>query len=164
MLSEQARKTLMSSSQTEYETPDDFFECWNRRFKFTMDVCATQNNTKCETYITPEMDALTQTWDGKTCWMNPPYGREIGKWVKKACDEWEQGDCTVVALLPSRTDTKWWHEYIMDACEVHFVVGRIKFLGGEHPAPFPSAVVVWHSRCPNQTHNFRHPEIGSWWR
>jgi len=123
-----------------WSTPQDTFDKLNDEFKFTTDVCATAENTKCDKYFTKEQDALSQDWKG-TCWMNPPYGREIGKWVEKAylsaC-----GGATVVCLVPSRTDTKWWHEYVMKG-EIRFVKGRLKFGDSKNSAPFPSAVVIF---------------------
>jgi len=130
------------SSRTDlWETPAEFFQSLNAEFGFTRDVCALPSNAKCSRYYTPEADGLKQTWRG-VCWMNPPYGREIGKWVKKAWESAEQG-ATVVCLLPARTDTRWWHTYVMQAQEIRFVSGRLKFGGARNSAPFPSAVVVF---------------------
>ena len=106
----------------------------------TTDVCATPDNAKCEQYFTPEMDGLKQEWTGR-CWMNPPYGRQIGQWLKKAYES-AQGGALVVCLIPSRTDTSWWHDYVMRG-NVEFLRGRLKFSDSKSCAPFPSAIVVF---------------------
>lgn len=131
----------MSSKTAIWETPQDFFDNLNMEFKFKTDVCALPENAKCDTYFTPEQDGLTQEWKG-ACWMNPPYGREISKWVKKAYES-ALGGATVVCLLPSRTDTKWWHDYVMQSRDIRFIKGRLKFGGCKNSAPFPSVVVVF---------------------
>lgn len=130
-----------SSKTSVWETPKDFFEKLDREFGFTLDVCALPENAKCKHFFTPATDGLKQEWKG-VCWMNPPYGREIGQWVKKAYQAALYG-ATVVCLLPARTDTGWWHDYVMDANEIRFVQGRLRFVGAESSAPFPSAVVVF---------------------
>lgn len=106
-----------------------------------MDVCALQENAKCNKYFTPEQDGLKQDWIG-TCWMNPPYGKTISKWVEKAYNEHIKHGSTVVCLLPSRTDTKWFHDYCMKG-EIRFIKGRLKFGGSKNSAPFPSVVVIF---------------------
>ena len=129
------------SSKTDlWATPQDFFDSYNEKYRFTVDVCADASNHKCTTYFTKEMDGLQQKWKG-VCWMNPPYGKEIKKWMKKAYESSLEG-ATVVCLVPSRTDTKWWHEYAMKG-EIEFIKGRLKFGGSKNSAPFPSAVVVF---------------------
>ncbi|RKO68086.1 DNA N-6-adenine-methyltransferase [Desulfofundulus salinus] len=133
---------MFSSRTGEWETPQTFFEALNAEFRFTLDVCARPENAKCLRYFTPEQNGLLQPWAPETCWMNPPYGREIGRWVEKAYNEARRG-AVVVALLPARTDTRWWHRYVMRAAEIRFVKGRLKFGGAENSAPFPSAVVVF---------------------
>lgn len=124
-----------------WATPWDFFRELDREFGFDLDVCAVAANAKCPRYFTPEIDGLRQEWRG-VCWMNPPYGREIGRWVAKALDAARQGS-PVVALVPARTDTAWWHSSVMGATEVRLVRGRLRFGDAPHPAPFPSAVVVF---------------------
>lgn len=129
------------SSKTDlWETPQDFFNKYNSIYSFTLDVCATAENTKCEKFFTKEQDGLLQKWEG-VCWMNPPYGRGIKAWVKKAYEA-AQGGATVVCLLPARTDTAWWHDYCVKG-EIEFIRGRLKFGGHKSSAPFPSAVVVF---------------------
>lgn len=134
---------MFSSKTCEWETPIEFFEKYDAKYHFTLDVCATKENAKCKRFFTREDNALTREWNG-VCWMNPPYGREIGKWVKKAFETALRGEGTVVCLLPARTDTAWWHDYCMKG-EITFVRGRLKFGGCSNSAPFPSAVVVFKS-------------------
>ena len=134
-------KGMLSSNTDLWETPQDFFDKLNEEFHFDLDVCALPENAKCEKYFTPEQDGLSEEWHG-TCWMNPPYGRKIGAWVQKAYETSVHAGGTVVCLLPARTDTAWWHDYVMKG-EVRFIRGRLKFGGSKNSAPFPSAVVVF---------------------
>jgi phage N-6-adenine-methyltransferase len=131
---------LTSSATDVWETPLRTYQELDAEFGFQTDVCALPENAKCSRYFTPEQDGLAQEWGG-VCWMNPPYGRSIGHWVRKAYDSAKAG-ATVVCLLPARTDTAWWHEYVMYG-EVRFIRGRLKFNGHRWNAPFPSAVVVF---------------------
>jgi phage N-6-adenine-methyltransferase len=131
---------MFSSKTDDWETPQDLFDKLDQEFEFNLDVCATQDNRKCRNFYTKELDGLKQDWHG-VCWMNPPYGREIGKWVQKAYEESLKGS-TVVCLLPSRTDTRWWHDYCMKG-EVRFIKGRLKFGNSKNSAPFPSAIVIF---------------------
>ena len=131
-----------SSATDLWATPQDFFDKLHAEFGFELDVCATPENAKCPRYFTKEQDGLAQEWAG-TCWMNPPYGREIGHWMRKA-HESAQGGATVVCLVPARTDTAWWHDYATKG-EIRFVRGRLKFGGHKNSAPFPCAVVVFRS-------------------
>ena len=132
---------LMFSSKTDlWATPQDFFDRLNEVFRFDLDVCALPENAKCQKFFTPEIDGLSQEWKG-TVWMNPPYGRGIDAWVRKAYQQAQAG-ATVVCLLPARTDTKWWHDYCQKG-EITFIRGRLKFGGNKNSAPFPSAVVVF---------------------
>lgn len=130
---------LMSSDSVEWYTPQPFFDEWASKFNFTLDVCATPESAKCDRFFTKEDDGLAQEWNG-VCWMNPPYGRVIGAWMKKAYES-SMGGATVVCLIPARTDTRWWHDYAMKG-DITFVRGRLKF-SGKGTAPFPSAVVVF---------------------
>ena len=132
---------LMSSATDQWATPQDFFDQQNALYgPFDVDVCADSTNAKCQRFFDKSADGLRQTWSGK-CWMNPPYGREIGRWMKKAYESSLAG-AIVVCLVPARTDTKWWHDYAMKG-QVTFVRGRLKFGGASNSAPFPSAVVVF---------------------
>ena len=135
-------EAMFSSKTCEWETPQAFFDALNDEFHFELDVCATDENAKCPQYFTQKQDGLSQQWKGR-CWMNPPYGREIGKWVRKAYESVEAGGCPLVCcLLPARTDTAWWHDYCMKG-EIRFVRGRLKFGDSKNSAPFPSAVVIF---------------------
>ena len=129
-----------SSKTDEWETPQAFFDELNKEFNFTTDVCATTENAKCFFYYDKEKDGLSQNWDDLRCWMNPPYGREIGKWVKKAS---EARGGVVVCLLPARTDTKWFHDYIYNKAEIRLLKGRLKFGNSKNSAPFPSMLVIF---------------------
>ena len=130
------------SSKTDlWATPQKFFDKYNDIYNFTLDVCANDDNAKCSKYFTIEDNGLAHTWGG-VCWMNPPYGREIGEWMKKAYESSLQG-ATVVCLVPSRTDTKWWHDYAMKG-EIEFIKGRLKFGDAKNSAPFPSAIVIFN--------------------
>ena len=129
------------SSKTDlWATPQDFFDKYNAIYHFETDVCANNDNAKCENYYTKEDNGLSKTWSG-TCWMNPPYGREIKTWMKKAYESSLAG-ATVVCLVPARTDTAWWHDYAMKG-RIEFIRGRLKFGGHKNSAPFPSAIVVF---------------------
>jgi site-specific DNA-methyltransferase (adenine-specific) len=130
---------LFTSNTDQWATPQDFFDKLNDEFHFDLDVCATPENAKCEKYFTKDDDGLSQQWWG-VVYCNPPYGREIGKWVKK-CSEYE-GES--VMLLPARTDTRWFHDYIYGKSEIRFIRGRLKFGGSKNSAPFPSMVVVFN--------------------
>ena len=135
---------LMFSSKTDlWETPQDLFDKLNNEFQFTLDVCATPENAKCDKFYTKEQDGLKHPWKG-TVWCNPPYGRGIGQWVRSALFASVSGS-TVVMLLPARTDTKWFHDYIYkrNNVEIRFIRGRLKFGGSKNSAPFPSMVVVF---------------------
>lgn len=125
----------------DWETPPEFFARYDDRFHFTLDACATSETAKCARYFTKEQDGLAQDWGSETVWVNPPYGREIPKWMKKAWDS-AKGGATVVMLVPSRTDSAWWHDYAMRG-EVEFLRGRLRFVGAPHTAPFPCAIVVF---------------------
>lgn len=127
-----------SSKRIDWETPPDLFDELDAEFSFDLDVCALPENAKCAKYFTPEDDGLDQEWTG-TCWMNPPYGREIKRWIKKA----SESGVAVVCLLPARTDTAWFHDYILGRAEIRFLRGRLRFVGATSSAPFPSMVVVF---------------------
>ncbi len=138
---------MFSSKSTEWETPQKLFDKLNAEFGFTLDVCAIPGNAKCERYYTPEEDGLKQYWEG-VCWCNPPYGREVGKWVFKALSASLLSGTTVVMLLPARTDTRWFHDYIYgrDNVGIRFLRGRLKFGGCKNSAPFPSMVVIFNGK------------------
>lgn len=129
------------STKDDWPTPQFLFDMLNDEFHFTLDVCANEYNYKCPNYFTKEQDGLSQPWTG-TVWMNPPYGRGIDKWLRKAYLSKLEGTLCV-CLIPSRTDTRWWHDYVMRASEIRFLTKRLKFEGAKHGAPFPSAIVVF---------------------
>ena len=136
-------KVLFSSKEEKWETPQDFFDKLNDEFHFTLDAAASPDNAKCANYFTEEQDGLAQSWEGHTVWCNPPYCRKTGLWVKKAYEEHQRTGCTVVMLLPSRTDVRWFHDYILGKAEIRFIKGRLKFGGNKNSAPFPSIVVIY---------------------
>jgi phage N-6-adenine-methyltransferase len=156
---------MYSSATGEWETPLDLFNFLDRKFHFTLDPCAMPANAKCSRYFTPREDGLAQTWEGNTVFVNPPYGREIARWVEKAYNEAKYHQALVVMLLPSRTDTKsWWHKHVMLASSIWLIEGRIKF-GPlfDVPAPFPSCVVVFDPSDPRQRLLGRiHKDKGGW--
>ena len=129
---------FFSSKSEEWETPQDLFDKINEEFHFTVDVAASDTNHKCPKYYTRQQDGLSQVWCG-VVWCNPPYGREIAKWVQKAL----YSRATTVILLPARTDTAWFHEYVIGKAEVRFIRGRLKFGGSKNSAPFPSMIVIF---------------------
>lgn len=131
---------MFSSATDMWATPQDLFDELNAEHHFTLDVCAVAENAKCPRYYSPADDGLMQDWVG-VCWMNPPYGREIGRWVQKAYES----KAKVVCLLPARTDTKWFHDYCLKG-SVTFLRGRLKFGGSKNSAPFPSMLVVFDRR------------------
>jgi len=134
---------LMSSDRGDWETPQDFFDALDAEFGFTLDAAASPLNAKCARYWTEKDDALVQRWEG-VVWCNPPYGRVVGDFVKKGFEEAQKG-ATVVMLLPARTDTRWWHDWVMKAAEIRLVKGRLRFVGAKSSAPFPSAVAVFQA-------------------
>lgn len=137
-------EVMFSSRSGNWATPQDFFDKLNEEFHFTLDPCADDLNHKCEKYYTEAEDGLKQDWSGENVFCNPPYGRDVPKWVKKCLEETYSGRCRcAVMLLPARTDTKWFHNYIYHRAEVRLVKGRLKFRGQKQPAPFPSMVVIF---------------------
>lgn len=138
---------MFSSKEESWETPQDFFDALDAEFHFTVDVCADQSNHKCVRYYTEKKDGLAQSWRGETVWCNPPYGRKLPLWVEKSFKEvYENGCKTVVMLIPARTETRWFHDYILHRSEIRFVRGRLKFGGSKYNAPFPSMVVVFRGK------------------
>lgn len=147
---------MFSSNTNDWATPAWLFEDLDTEFNFTLDPCATADTAKCEKYYTQEDDGLSKNWQTETVFMNPPYGREISSWMKKAHKSY-LGGATVVCLVPARTDTQWWHDYAMKASEIRLIKGRIKFLqnGAEVcGAPFPSAIVIFEAEQENQVPKF----------
>lgn len=139
------KDVMFSSSTDDWATPQEFFDRLNEEFRFTLDPCANEKNHKCDRYYTKEQDGLRQPWDGERVFCNPPYGRGIGDWVKKAREAAER-NALVVLLLPARTDTRWFHDWIYGQSEIRFLRGRLRFGGAANSAPFPSMVVVFRPR------------------
>src|SRR3990172_1032571 len=129
------------STKDEWATPADLFEALNREFAFTLDPCATPMNAKCARFFTRDDDGLSKCWAGEVVFMNPPYGRAIVRWMEKAYAE--SNAATVVCLIPARTDTAWWHEFVMRSDEIRYLRGRVCFGGKGKPAPFPSAIAIF---------------------
>lgn len=127
-------KVMFSSASDNWSTPVDLYKSLDDEFHFDFDPCPLGGRDG--------IDGLEIKW-GKRNYINPPYGREIGKWIKKAFlwSHWDKSLC--VMLIPSRTDTRWWHEYVMKAKEIRFIKGRLKFGGSKNSAPFPSCVVIF---------------------
>lgn len=125
------------------ETPLEFFDAVSKVFKFSLDVCALPENAKCERYYSPEDNGLSQKWDGGV-WCNPPYGREVINWVKKASEEYMKPYCDfIVMLLPARTDTRWFHDYVYGKARLFFLDGRLRFGEYGSSAPFPSMLALY---------------------
>lgn len=132
---------LMSSATDEWATPQDLYDRLDACFHFTLDVCATDENHKAPKWYTREQDGLKQDWGGEVIWCNPPYGRTIGQWIERCAKH--KG--VAVMLIPARTDTRWWHEFIANNpnASIHFIKGRLKFGNAKNSAPFPSAIVTF---------------------
>lgn len=138
---------LFSSNTDLWSTPQEFFDKLNEEFRFDLDPCALPENAKCRNYYTPQDDGLKQNWGGRSVFCNPPYGKEIAAWVKKCYEESLKPGTIVVMLIPARTDTTYFHDYIYHkAAEIRFVKGRLKFGNSKTGAPFPSMVVVYKTK------------------
>ena len=136
-------KALFSSRTDEWSTPQSVFEELNKEFHFNLDPCATKDNAKCRKFFTKAQDGLKQNWQGCNVFCNPPYGRKIKEWVRKAYEESLKPKTTVVMLIPARTDTSYFHNYIYGKAEIRFIRGRLKFGNAKNSAPFPSMIVVY---------------------
>lgn len=143
-------KTLFSSKTGEHPTPQDFFDRINDEFELTFDAAATPENAKCDHFVTKETDALQVPWFGRV-WLNPPYGRGMAEWLAKARSELQKGNVQIVVILiPARTDTQWFHDWVWDkewnrpqeGVEIRFEKGRLRFGDAAAPAPFPSMLVI----------------------
>ena len=145
------RKLMFSSERDDWCTPQSFFDELNKEFGFTLDPCATKLSAKCENFYTKKDDGLSKDWYGEVVFVNPPYGREMKKWVNKCFEESKKPNTKVVMLIPARTDTTYFHEYIYKKAEIRFIRGRVKFIKPDTStdekdftsAPFPSMVVVF---------------------
>ena len=130
-----------SNKSNEWTTPKELFDRLDSEFGFTLDPCCTDESAKCDKYYTINDDGLSKDWSNEIVFMNPPYGRGIKHWIEKAYSESLNG-ALVVCLIPSRTDTRYWHDYIFPYAEIRFMKGRIHF-GGKGRAPFPSSIVIF---------------------
>ncbi len=133
-------KSLFSHSSDEWATPQDLFDKLDEEFHFEIDVCATEENAKCAKYFTAESDGLKQNWGRSVIWCNPPYS-DIKSWAKKCSEH----NGIAVMLVPSRTDTKWFHDYCYGKAELRFIKGRLHFNGSKNSAPFPSMLVIFRN-------------------
>jgi len=160
-------KALFSSDTCEWATPQDFFNLLNREINFTLDPCCTHENAKCTKHYTREDNGLEQSWYNERVYCNPPYGSEIYLWVKKCYEESLKGALCVM-LIPARTDTRYFHDFIYGKAQVRFVRGRLKFGGSQNSAPFPSMVVIFDGRmrqyqwCIPNTNITNHQNIHQW--
>lgn len=134
---------MYSSKSNEWATPQDLFNKLDEEFKFTLDPCSTDENAKCKKHYTIKEDGLSQSWGGERVFVNPPYGRDIKKWVKKSWEEGRKKNTIVVMLIPARTDTSYFQDYIYNRSEIRFISGRVKFGDGKSGAPFPSMIVIF---------------------
>lgn len=148
---------MFSSKRDDWETPQDFFNRLNNEFHFTLDPCADEFNHKCDKWFSKHDNGLEQSWGGETVFCNPPYGRNIGKWVKKASEETQDDATTVVMLIPARTDTAYFHDYIYGKADIRFLRGRLKFGKSKNGAPFPSMIVIF--RGGNKCHTARNTNM-----
>lgn len=139
-------KVHYSSLKQDWTTPPSFFSIYNDKYKFVLDAACETHNCMCPIgfYFDKGIDALEQDWHivKGYIWCNPPYGKHLKLFIKKAYDEWKKG-AKIVMLIPSRTDTSYWHDYIFNHAKIEFIRGRLKFGESKNSAPFPSAVVIW---------------------
>ena len=154
-MTNQTQQTMFSSNRDDWETPQNFFDKLNAQYHFTLDPCSSDTNAKCPKHYTERDNGLEQDWSGEVVFCNPPYSRKGGQdlWVKKCYEESLKPNTTVVALLPARTDTKRFHQYILNKAEIIWIEGRLVFeidgkpildkKGRPQPAPFPSMVCIW---------------------
>lgn len=136
-------KIIFSSKTDQWATPQSFFDELDHEFDFNLDACADESNHKCDHYYTAQQNGLLQNWGGYRVFCNPPYGKDISKWVEKCYKEGQKENTIVCLLIPARTDTKYFHDYILHRSEIRFVKGRLKFGDGHDSAPFPSMVVIF---------------------
>jgi site-specific DNA-methyltransferase (adenine-specific) len=137
-----AQKVYHQSKRLDWETPQEVFAEYDAEFHFTLDVCATAENAKCTRFFSPEQNGLVQDWGDDVCWMNPPYGTQIGVWMEKAYRSSLAG-ATIVCLVPARTGTRWWHAWVLGKAEIRYRQGRTTFVGATDPAGFDSVAVIY---------------------
>lgn len=141
---------MYTQDKKDWETPQWLYDLLDRQYHFHLDPCATDETAKCDRWFTKADNGLKRAWFGSV-YVNPPYGREIGDWLARAAHQIRYKRVErIVMLLPARTDTKWWHRYVMGhAKEIRFIEGRLKFQGGSTSAPFPSVIAIFDRRlCP----------------
>jgi site-specific DNA-methyltransferase (adenine-specific) len=131
------------STNAEVRTPSGLFQQLDLEFHFTIDLAASAQNAKCTRYYDSKIDSLSQSWKGEVGFLNPPYGRKVGTWVKKAYQESRQPSTVIVMLLYARTGTSWFHEYVLPFAEVRFLRGRLTFEGEDDSAPFDSLIAIF---------------------
>lgn len=151
-------KNRFNSNTQEWETPLDFFMPLHKEFNFTLDVCATAENKKLPTFFSIADNGLIQSWQHNICWMNPPYGRDMVKWLIKAKNEADHFGVITVCLIPARTNTNWWHSICLKASEIRFVKGRPKFGIAAHGFPSPLAIIIFRKEtiiCKVGTYDWR---------
>lgn len=134
---------LFTSNTDEWATPQAVFDELNSEFHFTLDPCATPDNAKCPNYYTKDANGLLQNWGGQNVFCNPPYGTAIKHWVRKCYEESRKPNTRVVMLIPARTDTAYFHDYIYHKAEIRFIRGRLRFGDSKQSAPFPSMIVIF---------------------
>ena len=139
-------QVMTSSEDMTWETPQEWFNYLHLEFKFTLDPCCVFETAKCKKFYTPNDDGLSKSWQDERVFMNPPYGREIPKWMKKAYEEARDNGALVVCFVPARVDTEWWHRYAAKATEIRFPVGRVRFQNATASAPFPIAIVIFRPK------------------
>lgn len=138
-------KEFFSSKSDEWSTPLDLFNILNAEFSFNLDPCSSDLNFLCENHFTKIDNGLVQNWSGYNVFCNPPYS-DIKNWVKKCYDEFLKNNTLIVLLIPARTDTKYFHEYILPYAEIRFIKGRLRFGGSSQNAPFPSIICVFRGK------------------
>ena len=143
--SQHSREVMSSSKDMTWATPQEWFNYLDLEFDFTLDPCCQHETAKCAKHYTPEEDGLSQSWQDERVFMNPPYGRDLPRWMKKAYEEARDNGALVVCFVPARVDTEWWHRYAAKG-EVRFPKGRVKFEGATASAPFPVAVIIFRPR------------------
>ena len=151
-MTENDKNTMWSKQSDEWSTPQTFFDELNKEFHFTLDPCSTVENHKCEKFYTMQDNGLEKSWEGETVFVNPPYSKNK-QWVEKCAQEGRKEGTTVVMLIPSRTDTRWFHDFIYKKAEIRFIKGRLKFGGSKNSAPFPSMVVIFRGRKERKVQN-----------
>lgn len=138
---------LMFSSKTDlWTTPRSVFDELDKEFNFTLDTAANDSNAKCSKYFTALDDGLRQDWSNNIVFCNPPYGKQLKDWVRKAYEESLKPNTLVVLLIPARTDTKYFHDFILGKASIRFIKGRLKFGDSKNAAPFPSMIIIYNSK------------------